>query len=1152
MADDYTFVVRSKYLGDAFGQANRDMRTFTAGMRAQSDALASMARRYVTVGAAVATVTKGFKEFASTDRALRNLAVQTGLTVDQVQKMSPYFERLGRVVSEQTRTMVEGMQEFYEASGLGLDEALKAFPQVAMAAKTLGVEVKSAGDMFGAFTRNMKIMPRDYDKIIEQMAYAQRHLRLEMSQLQSELPRATEFLERWNMTGVKGTAEWLALLGAVRPAFRNAGEAAQGLSSTLERLTSMDVARIMGTTGEDWIAQLTQVAKRGDSVIEYVLARFKARQAQFPQMDLISMLFGGGSRGPWRRVLAEIMRAMPSIGGEIQRIMKSSNEATRQWQMRNQGAARSLEDLTTSFKEFIETTGGLAANLGLVKFFNMLTDSMRTVQDLLRTINQGFKATDIISQLRMRKAQLFAEEMVPEAVRSPAQQRIVLAHRADIVRRERKIRADPLLRAEYYGEDANKNLPETLTTQQLQDQIKMMRDAKDFNKVREYQARLKRLQNEEAILAAEAGIPALIDQENAAKQITPEQQSAAAAARAGGDRRASREALRGYGMTTLERLQRFQRGRKNENRIMIENAIKEGEQVRENLQRKRDAERNPLIGPQSAIRQGRVAQASMFPASLPSLGFLAPSDISASAARRVWAQAKPWVTGEKNLGTATGLDQYPWFRNFQKLMQDESVRTAMSLAAHAPQTKVGTVAVAGEMLVEGVDKLDKFFRGGAVTGGALTEFGSVNKDQLLEQRRMDDKLGEIRDILHRAFPASGGEAEGGAEDAGGPGGGGRGRLAYRTGIYRGAYGGGGRGRFGQRAGTYAGGARGGGMTRGDRNNNPGNLKMGAFARRMGATGQDEQGHAVFPNYETGRKALEALVRERMPGHSLRDINSWYAEDQKWAGNVAAAMGVNPDYVIKPGEEGRVADAIMHAEGTHTPEQIARMSKGPAGGEGGVGGDRNYFQRQGAQPLEREQLSTIRTPYGNFQVNPQAAKDFEGALGELHAAGAPIRTMGFYNKRRMRRGKAWSSHAYAAAGDIDNKAALSPEMQAWIARNPEKWNDILKRHQLSQPYPSWDAPHIEWAGPQKTPEEQQQKAGAAPQRAGAAAPWEKPPTPAWPGDQHSALGIPRSLDVDVNLRLNRGNTQFARREFSDMAGAAHRQLAAGAWPDSYSA
>lgn len=50
-----------------------------------------------------------------------------------------------------------------------------------------------------------------------------------------------------------------------------------------------------------------------------------------------------------------------------------------------------------------------------------------------------------------------------------------------------------------------------------------------------------------------------------------------------------------------------------------------------------------------------------------------------------------------------------------------------------------------------------------------------------------------------------------------------------------------------------------GGTRAWRNNNPGNIRDGEFARRVGAIGA-AGGFAVFPDYETGLKALAALLR----------------------------------------------------------------------------------------------------------------------------------------------------------------------------------------------------------------------------------------------------------------------------------------------------
>lgn len=52
-----------------------------------------------------------------------------------------------------------------------------------------------------------------------------------------------------------------------------------------------------------------------------------------------------------------------------------------------------------------------------------------------------------------------------------------------------------------------------------------------------------------------------------------------------------------------------------------------------------------------------------------------------------------------------------------------------------------------------------------------------------------------------------------------------------------------------------------------RNNNPGNIKMGGFARNCGAIGQDVHGFAQFPNLAKGQAALELLVRNAATGES---------------------------------------------------------------------------------------------------------------------------------------------------------------------------------------------------------------------------------------------------------------------------------------------
>ncbi len=109
---------------------------------------------------------------------------------------------------------------------------------------------------------------------------------------------------------------------------------------------------------------------------------------------------------------------------------------------------------------------------------------------------------------------------------------------------------------------------------------------------------------------------------------------------------------------------------------------------------------------------------------------------------------------------------------------------------------------------------------------------------------------------------------------------------------------------------------GGGGTRGDRNNNPGNMKDGPFARAHGATGADSGGFAVFPDRATGSAAQEALVRGgSYQGLTLEQFAQRYAEGSPaWRNTVGGALGIGPGDVVN-NQDPRLIDAIRRAEGT---------------------------------------------------------------------------------------------------------------------------------------------------------------------------------------------------------------------------------------------
>jgi hypothetical protein len=116
------------------------------------------------------------------------------------------------------------------------------------------------------------------------------------------------------------------------------------------------------------------------------------------------------------------------------------------------------------------------------------------------------------------------------------------------------------------------------------------------------------------------------------------------------------------------------------------------------------------------------------------------------------------------------------------------------------------------------------------------------------------------------------------------------------------------------------------LTRGDRNMNPGNIKWGPDARAAGATGQDSQGHAVFPNVQAGIQAQASLLRRNYNNKTVPEMGRSYAEDRGWAKGVMAAGGFRPNERLNlndPATMDRLQRAIWRQEGTHP--QVAQTA-----------------------------------------------------------------------------------------------------------------------------------------------------------------------------------------------------------------------------------
>lgn len=120
-------------------------------------------------------------------------------------------------------------------------------------------------------------------------------------------------------------------------------------------------------------------------------------------------------------------------------------------------------------------------------------------------------------------------------------------------------------------------------------------------------------------------------------------------------------------------------------------------------------------------------------------------------------------------------------------------------------------------------------------------------------------------------------------------------------------------------------------TRAWRNNNPGNIEYGNFAKSQGAIGTDGR-FAIFPDYETGRAAKEKLL---FGTNSYKDLTlssainryapSFENNTSAYISNVAVAAGVSPGTRmsdIPPAARTKILDAFERQEGFRPGRSIS--------------------------------------------------------------------------------------------------------------------------------------------------------------------------------------------------------------------------------------
>jgi hypothetical protein len=186
-------------------------------------------------------------------------------------------------------------------------------------------------------------------------------------------------------------------------------------------------------------------------------------------------------------------------------------------------------------------------------------------------------------------------------------------------------------------------------------------------------------------------------------------------------------------------------------------------------------------------------------------------------------------------------------------------------------------------------------------------------------------------------------------------------------------------------------------TRAWRNNNPGNIEYGDFAKKNGAVGTDGR-FAVFPSYEQGREAKKKLLWETRgySGLTIAGAINRYAPPSEndtgaYVNSVASSIGVGPDTPmaeLNDSQKEVMLDAMERVEGFKTgsvngvqaPAQATRAR--PSDGNAVASASGPAVQRAVGNAPSAAPATMATTPAA--QVNPEVAS-MEAATATLPEA-----------------------------------------------------------------------------------------------------------------------------------------------------------------------
>lgn len=359
--------------------------------------LAETAAKYLSVAAAIEGTREAFMGFAREDATLRRMSVTFNKSLHDVEHLTPAWRATGQAVGASLNEMIDGIDALGKASNKGLDVGSKAIEAMAKGGKALGLTTREAGEIQGAFMRNMGVSGEEAIEVWRQLSAASDAYKLDIKALAPMLPALTVDAERLGYKGTGGVAQVVAMLGKLQAT----GDAGGGLSRVYRELTSPRIGQMLGREEKRWALELDDVKARGGDVFSYVMGLWQKEKEQNKALTVERMF---GERNA--KFINALMKDSTKGADDLLRSMKEIYAAGKSGVILDAklttvttGAQASVKRMSDEFEHMSTSFGQMIAVMGAPEFLKGAAEKFdyiaRKIEGISKKIEEGSHKVEI-------------------------------------------------------------------------------------------------------------------------------------------------------------------------------------------------------------------------------------------------------------------------------------------------------------------------------------------------------------------------------------------------------------------------------------------------------------------------------------------------------------------------------------------------------------------------------------------------------------------------------------------------------------------------------------------------------------------------------------------------------------------------------------